>query len=109
MKLDRGGHQLDEPDVIAYQQALESMHGVGVVVQLQVAARGSKGAWAVIAHSFEEVEGKQKLLLSSDVRTYPSMHHKTFAGAVLAALFDLEERLCANWAIQSLGEPQKSA
>ena len=91
-----------EVDSVAYAQAMESMYGAVVVLRLQPAGKASHCAWRVYAVAYlDDVEVPQNGALQRGV-SYPSMHHKTFGGAALQALMDLEEALRAHMTLQGM-------
>lgn len=91
-----------EQDSVAYAQAIESMYGVVVVLKLQPAGKASHCSWRVYAVAYLDDEAiPQNGALQRGV-SYPSAHHKTFGGAALKALADLEEALRAYWTLKGM-------
>lgn len=91
-----------EQDTVATAKAIESMYGVIVVLKLQPAGGQSHYTWRVYAVAYL---GEEQIPTNGALQrgvSYPSPHHKTFAGAALRALHDLEEALQALWHLKGL-------
>lgn len=91
-----------ERDAIGYAQAIEAMYGVIVVLRLQPAGKLSHCAWRVYAVAYLEGDAIPTNGALQTGVSYPSRHHKTFGGASLRALGDLEEALRAFWALKGM-------
>ena len=91
-----------ELDSVAYAQAVEAMYGVIIVLKLQPAGKMSHAAWRVYAVAYlEGDEVPTNGALQTGV-SYPSRHYKTFGGAALRALYDLEEALRAYFTLKEM-------
>lgn len=91
-----------EQDAVAYAKAVESMYGVIVVLKLQPAGTTSHYTWRVYAVAYlEDQEIPANGALQRGV-SYPSAYHKTFGGASLKAVMDLEESLRAWWTLKGM-------
>lgn len=91
-----------EQDSVAYAHAMQSMYGVVVVLKLEPAGRASHYAWRVYAVAYF---GDEAIPTNGALQrgvSYPSAHHKTFGGAALRALTDLEEALRAYWTLKGM-------
>lgn len=91
-----------EHDSVAYAQAMEAMYGVVVVLKLQPAGKASHYSWRVYAVAYLEGDAIPENGALQRGVSYPSMHHKTFGGAALRALSDLEEALRAYWTLKGM-------
>lgn len=95
-------NQAAEHDTVAYAQGIEAMYGVVVVLKLQPAGKASHSTWRVYATAYLEGDSIPTNGALQTGVSYPSRHHKTFAGAALRALYDLEEALRAYWTLKSM-------
>lgn len=91
-----------ELDSIAYAQEVEAMYGVVIVLKLQPAGRESHAAWRVYAVAYLNDEAIPTNGALQTGVSYPSRHHKTFGGAALRALYDLEESLRAYFTLKGM-------
>ena len=91
-----------EIDAIGYAQAIEAMYGCIVVLRLTPAGKASRSTWRVEAVAY--LDGDRIPTNGAIQRgvSYPSAHHKTFGGASLKALADLEEALRAYWTLKGM-------
>lgn len=89
-------------DAIAYAQAVEAMYGVSIVLRLQPAGAMDAAQWRVSARAYlPDTEIPYNGAIQRAV-SYPSRHHKTFAGASLRALMDLEEACRAHFTLHNM-------
>ena len=89
-------------EAVDYAKAIEAMYGVVVHLRLEPSGAGTKGAWWISAHA--SYEGEPIPINGAIQRgcSYPSAHHKTFGGAALKAVMDLEEAVRANLTLRGM-------
>ena len=91
-------------DALDYQMALEDVYGVVVIVELRPAKVRMHYGWAIEAKAYQMTPDAPRRLLSFASCIYPTVDHKTFQGAIMGALFGLEDRLRAYTTLRMMGD-----
>lgn len=95
MKLEGQGPTME--DVAAYVQALESLYPVVIIAELQANSDPRRPHFTVQAKAYTKPLEGLPVHVSQRAVSYPSVSHKTFPGALLGAVMDLEQQL-QGWA-----------
>lgn len=90
-------------DVAALQQSLEAVYPIVIVVELRVNADARRPQFTLIAKAYTKPEIGLAVAVSQRAVSYPSNSHKTFPGALVAALYDLEQQLQAWYWLNRMG------
>lgn len=91
-------------DALDYQMAIEDVYNVSVVLLLRPSKARVHWGWTIEAKAYQTSEDAPRKMITFALATYPTVAHRTFAGAILGALFGLEDRLRAYTTLVEMGD-----
>jgi len=93
-------------DALDYVEAVQAMYSLNIIVELRPGVMGTTGKWQVTAKAYNAPQTPVDQPLLTEMVTYPSSNHKTFAGALLGSVMRLEQHLQAyHWLIAMGHDP----
>lgn len=91
-------------DALTYLMQLEDWYGVTVIFNLRPAKVKHHWGWTCEAKAYEDRPNADRVLITMGSGIYPTNAHKTFHGAMMGALFELDDRLCAFSTLRVMGD-----